>query len=459
MRRLSFLLLALIILFGSEFSLASNDSGPIKLKPFKVDKTVHSIALSNVHVVDIENRTIIKNQDIIIEGSLIKEVRPHKPDQIFQTDTIIQGKGSYVIPSICDMHHHMTPSDFDFSGNTPERQIEIVQDQLQYGIQAIMNPNISLEATNFILDEKRVGESPYVILTGPSIGPKNGWGSHQVSSKEEITSIIEQLHTMGIQLVKFTYDDLSWLGGQMPVLEPELLKHILETAHSKSMKAIAHVANLSKAKELLRMGLDGLVHGIVSEKVDAEFLSLLKENGAFYIPTTAVYETSFDFQGSVRNQFEYNIWSEFPEVFRDSLSNDASRDMWNNWWPKAKTLNYSLSNIYRNTKAVYESGNIVMMGSDTGTPGVLPGISAYYELELLEKSGLTPYEVLECATVTPLRYLDLYPKQGKIAKGARANMILLKKDPTISVKNITSSWLVFYNGTLVSIRQDFVGTH
>lgn len=459
MYRLSFLLLALLFLFSYESPRAGNKSDPAKLKPFNIDKTVHSITLSNVHVVDIENRKIIENQDIIIEGSLIKEVRPHKPNQVFRTDTIIQGNGSYVIPSICDMHHHMTPSDFDFSGNTPERQIEILEDQLQYGIQAIMNPNISLDATNFILDENRVGASPYLILTGPSIGPNKGWGGHQVSSKEEISNIIEQLHTMGIQVVKFTYDDLSWLGGQMPVLEPELLKYIIETSHGKGMKAIAHVADLSRAKELLRMGLDGLVHGIVSEKVDEEFLSLLKENRAFYIPTTAVYETSFGFQESVRKQFEYNIWEEFPEEFRDSLSNDASRDMWNSWWPKANSLKHGLSNIYWNTKAVYESGNLVMMGSDTGTPGVLPGISAYYELELMENSGLTPYEVLECATVAPLKYLGLYPKQGKIAKGSKANMIVLKKDPTSSVNNINTSWLVLYNGALVSNSRDLVGTH
>ncbi|MEJ2269603.1 MAG: hypothetical protein P8Y04_07510, partial [Desulfobulbaceae bacterium] len=65
----------------------------------------------------------------------------------------------------------------------------------------------------------------------------------------------------------------------------------------------------------------------------------------------------------------------------------------------------------------------------------------------------------ECATVTPLRYLGLYPKQGKIEKGAKANMILLRKDPTSSVNNINTSWLVLYNGALVSNSRDLVGTH
>ena len=413
-----------------------------------------SITVSNVHIVDIENRKIIRNRDIVIEGQLIKEIRSHIPSQKFQTDSVIQGNGAFVIPSVCDMHHHMTPSDFDFSGNTPDRQLKILENQAKYGIQAVMNPNITLEATQYILDQKQRSNSPSVELTGPSIGPKNGWGSHQIETKVEISEIIDMLHSRGIKHVKFTYDDMSWLGGQMPVLEPEFLRYIIEYSHSKGMKAIAHVADLTKAKELLHYGVDGLVHGIVSEKVDDEFLSLLKENEAFYIPTTAVYKTSFNFQESVKEQFEYNIWKEFSREFTDSLSSNASRDMWNSWWPKATSLRPKLANIYWNTKAVYESGNNVMLGSDTGTPGVLPGLSTYYEMELMEVSGLTPFEVLECAVINPLIYLNRYPVQGKIEKGAQANMILLKNDPTATVKNIDSAWLVLYQGTVVS-RQYF----
>ena len=411
-----------------------------------------SITLSNVHIVDIENRKIIRSCDIVIEGELIKEVRSHTPSQKIQSDTVIQGNGAFVIPSICDMHHHMTASDFDFSGNTPDRQFKILENQVKYGIQAVMNPNISLEATQYILDQKQKLYAPSVALTGPSIGPKNGWGSHQIETKAEISEFIDLLHNKGIRYVKFTYDDMGWLGGQMPVLEPELLRYIIEYSHINGMRAIAHVADLAKAKELLRFGVDGLVHGIVSEKVDGEFLSLLKENDAFYIPTTAVYKTSFDFQESVKEQFEYNIWNEFPKEFRDSLTNNASRDMWNSWWPKAANLRHKLANIYWNTKTVYESGNNLMLGSDTGTPGVLPGISAYYEMELMEESGLSPYEVLECAIINPLRYLNRYPGQGKIEKGAQANMILMNNDPTDTIKNIDSAWLVLYKGSVATVR-------
>ncbi len=447
-----YLLLTFIILALSIPVNTCNASTVLAVDHPKYLEDSPTMILSNVHIVDIENRRVIKNQDILIEGDRIREIKQHEPSPKYQSDTVIQGNGSFVIPALSDMHHHLTSSDFDFTANTPGRQAKILEEQIKYGIQGILNPNISLEAVNYLKAGSKELNEVLLEMTGPSIGPKNGWGSHQVSTKEEITTIIDTLLEMGIRTVKFTYDDMSWLGGQMPVLNSELLKHIVEYAHSKGMKTMAHVTDLERAKELLRYGLDGLVHGIVSDRVDEEFLELLKANNAFYIPTTAVYETSFNFQQSVKRQFEYNIWEEFSEEFTDSLSNDASRDMWNSWWPKAASLKTNLSHIYWNTKAVYDSGNLVMMGSDTGTPGVLPGISAYYEMELMEESGLSPYEVLECAVVSPMKYFGRYPLQGLIKNGAKANMMLLENDPTVSVRFIKSAKMVIHNGKIVSSR-------
>ena len=64
-----------------------------------------------------------------------------------------------------------------------------------------------------------------------------------------------------------------------------------------------------------------------------------------------------------------------------------------------------------------------MLGSDTGTPGVLPGISTYYEMALMEKSGLDPFEVLQCAIVNPIEFLGLSEQTGSISKNKKANMI------------------------------------
>jgi len=126
--------------------------------------------------------------------------------------------------------------------------------------------------------------------------------------------------------------------------------------------------------------------------------------------------------------------------------------MWNSWWPKAEELSHQLGNVYSNTKKAYDHGIAVMLGSDTGTPGVLPGISTYYEMALMEKSGLDPLEVLQCAIVSPIEFLGLSEKTGSISKNKKANMIFLSKNPTESIENMKSVWMVTHNGSIISHR-------
>jgi hypothetical protein len=51
-----------------------------------------------------------------------------------------------------------------------------------------------------------------------------------------------------------------------------------------------HAPILEHAKVALRSGADGLVHGIISEPVDDEFLALMRRNRATYTATLSLYE-------------------------------------------------------------------------------------------------------------------------------------------------------------------------
>ena len=349
---------------------------------------------------------------------------------------------------IADLHHHLSSSDFDFGGNTPERQLQILKDQKHFGIQAILNPNISLEATSYLLSADSLQNYPSFELTGPSIGPKNGWASHQLESESEIDAILQKVDSLGLEHVKIAYDDMSWLGGSLPKLQPELLNYCISQARKRNLKVLVHAPNLKDAKAVLKLGADGIIHGIVDEKIDEEFIQLMKKNNAIYIPTTALYSTCFNFRESVSNQFKYDSRHYFEEAYKDSLSNQASAATWQQWWPKSSELGYQLANVNYNTKKAYESDLNVMLGSDTGTPGVMPGVSALYEMELMEKSGLNTYDVLECSVLNPLKFLGVYRTAGSIGAGKKANLIILKRNPTQTMENMKSIRMVVHNGKI-----------
>lgn len=64
----------------------------------------------------------------------------------------------------------------------------------------------------------------------------------------------------------------------------------------------------------------------------------------------------------------------------------------------------------------------------------MPGASLHHELQLRVKAGLTPTEALKAATSLPARRFGLIDR-GRIVNGARADLLLVKDDPTSNVSD------------------------
>jgi hypothetical protein len=84
----------------------------------------------------------------------------------------------------------------------------------------------------------------------------------------------------------------------------------------------------------------------------------------------------------------------------------------------------------------------LLAGTDSPNPGTAHGVSMHGELELLVGAGMTPVEALTAATSTPAAAFHL-DDRGRIAPGKRADLLLVKGDPTTDIKatrDIVSVW-------------------
>jgi hypothetical protein len=84
----------------------------------------------------------------------------------------------------------------------------------------------------------------------------------------------------------------------------------------------------------------------------------------------------------------------------------------------------------------------ILAGTDAPNPGTSHGASVHRELELLVRSGLTPQEALASATSVPAAIFHL-DDRGTIAPGKRADLLLVKGDPTRDItatRDIVSVW-------------------
>jgi imidazolonepropionase-like amidohydrolase len=77
----------------------------------------------------------------------------------------------------------------------------------------------------------------------------------------------------------------------------------------------------------------------------------------------------------------------------------------------------------------------VAFGSDSGPPARFQGFFEHRELELMVEAGLTPAEALQSATSNAAEALRISADYGTLAKGKRADMILLDADPLADIRN------------------------
>lgn len=107
--------------------------------------------------------------------------------------------------------------------------------------------------------------------------------------------------------------------------------------------------------------------------------------------------------------------------------------------------------LYRKVIVCLREQNAPLLaGTDTGNPFVFPGFSLHEELGQLVKAGLTPFEALACATVNAFESLDKLNEGGTIEPGKKADLVILRKNPLLDIKNTKEIESVILRGKLLN---------
>ena len=99
------------------------------------------------------------------------------------------------------------------------------------------------------------------------------------------------------------------------------------------------------------------------------------------------------------------------------------------------------------------SGVGLLAGTDTGDDYVVPGFALHDELELLVQAGLSPAEALRTATINPARYFGIDAQAGSIARGKRADMVLLDANPLADIRNTRRITQVVVRGRILNRKR------
>ncbi|MGH9673679.1 MAG: amidohydrolase family protein, partial [Bryobacteraceae bacterium] len=232
--------------------------------------------------------------NVVIRGERIETVGGDVP----AGSRVIRAEGHTLIPGLFDLHTHLP---YSAVGGAASDWGKNLKAYLRAGVTSVVDFGTYPETFEPMRRLIREG-----VLPGPRIhlaarlttpgghGAEGGRGdffSLEVLTPREARAAARRVLAYRPDAIKVFTD--GWRYGTAPdmtSMEEETLAAIVEEAHKQGVEVLTHTVTLAKAKIAARAGVDVIAHGIGDAVADAELIALMKQKGATYAPTLAVYE-------------------------------------------------------------------------------------------------------------------------------------------------------------------------
>lgn len=376
-------------------------------------------------VVKLEDQTVlVENGRVAAVG---KGVRAPKGAPVFD------GAGRTLLPGLVDAHTHV------FFDAAKDALAFGVTTELDMGTHANLLPGFKKKREDLSnATEADVFSAGFLATAPKGHGTEYGLPVPTLTKPEEADAWVEARLAEGSDYIKLVYDDGSAWGLSFPTLDRATLGAVVRAAHVRKKLAVVHIGRRRDARAAIEEGVDGLVHVFADERADDAFLKLAKERGIFVIPTLAVMESLSGSTGKVLADPDLSPF--LGSTHRQTLG--AS-------FPFSKKGSAAFETALANVRLLKAAGVPILAGTDAPNPGTAHGASVHREMELLVSAGLTPLEALRAATSLPVEKFGV-PERGRVAKGMRADLVIVDGDPTENITRTRRIDAIYENGRFVA---------
>jgi imidazolonepropionase-like amidohydrolase len=271
---------------------------------------------------------------------------------------------------------------------------------------------------------------------GPTVSPLEHV-PFEVDRPELARLLVRELIAQKVDMIKVWVDDRL---GTRPKLPPELYAVIIDEAHKHGARVMAHVYYLADAKELVRIGVDGLAHMVRDVEVDDEFVQLAKARNLFICAALSAHVKPVD------------AWVDDPAFAETSPFQVRERLRAGQTGlpaiPASMQVTVLLPRVRNSMRKLKAAGVRFVLGGDTGIPSRFHGFNEHLELEAMVDAGLTPLEAIAAGTSVPAQILGLTDR-GALSVGKSADFIVLDANPVEDIKNTKRIAQVYRQGRAV----------
>jgi imidazolonepropionase-like amidohydrolase len=366
--------------------------------------------------------------------------------------------GKTVMPAMNNIHIHIGyegHTSWSVENHTPENVLDHLEREAFYGVGAAMT--MGDQPADFAIkfqQDQLAGKFPPAarFFFAAGLAPPGGGPDallitgttplhavYEVSSAEEARAAVRKIAALKITQVKFWVDNRDNTRGSMKKMPPEVYMPLIEEAHKHGMLVHAHATNLQDQKGVVKAGVDVLVHTLANERIDDELVALLKEKKPYWAPVMGL--------GDVAELCEDN--NQFVEqVLPDGVIADVKAGKtWLKSNPCSAPVNTQRDEILKsNFGRMTAAGARVVLSTDAGVSAKYSfGFAEHHEIAMYVKFGMSPAQAIVVSTSRPTEVLRI-KDTGTLAKGKRADFIVLDANPLENIRNTRKIDSVYLNG-------------
>jgi imidazolonepropionase-like amidohydrolase len=400
------------------------------------------LVLDNVRIIDGTGAPPIERGRIVIEGGRIARIGAAEAVAAPASAETLDLSGRTMIPGLIDLHFHI------------EDDPKLALRQLGHGVTSFRDPgqwDEKFEGLRRMIASEHL-PGPRIFTAGPHIdGERPAYPADAVVARdpEEARRLAERAVREGASALKIYF--------RLPFASA---KAVIDVCTARGIPCTAHLEVLD-ARELIESGLHGLEH------ITSLGISLLPPLEA------EAYRQAVLADNDARRDGRYKLfaWSDLdgPQA-RALYATLRARKPWLDATlavferrmdrpppgtkpTKVPILVEGFAKMKRLTRRAGQEGARLVMGGHSTVPFAARGEAPWRELELLVESGLTPIEAITAATGTAAAFLYRSDQLGALRPGLRADLVVLRGDPSRDISAVRTVERVMVDGRWVDVAR------
>ena len=401
----------------------------------------------------------IHHAAVVVEGNKIIAAGPASEVRIPADATIVDTSGRTMLPGLIETHGHLVvlghgdyatwfPWITAHGGDaTMTKVMEIAAKQLlMAGVTTTIDLGAPLKPILNIRDRINKGEvvGTRVLASGPWISRgsggamQEGFGGQNITSSEEAGQKVEEFAKAGVDLIK-AHAGLTFGDYQA----------IVAAAHKSRIRVYAHVYAETDVRHALDAGVDVLQHvgsAGTAPPYSKELITDIVNAGRPVVVTAAhrawIYEDTAAFPERLQDPDLKKAFG--PEIYAEV------QDSLKNWWTLGYFQRTDREMLFRErgVKQFIESGAVMGMGTDSGTPMNFHSEALWREIKVHVDMGMTPSRAIAAATRVNAQIIGKGRELGSVEPGKIADIIVVNGNPLFDITALAHVEMVMKDGNI-----------